>query len=555
MKNIELISLKFCQTLLFVIFLSSCNNSFHPSKKSSEDLSSKSHLLFHSASENEIQLFVYPGEFSLQSGQKIGDDHMFLIMQTDGNLVLYVNYFPVWNSQTWGQCPNGCTVTYRNDGEWIISNGIKIIQSMGWVGSKGVGISDIYPYFLLKFNDTNPYSDLTQKRNGDPMTSLGFNETFITGYGLYNGYKCPEWNGTTINQCNNYLPVSLPTIRGYLDALVKMNIKVHREIVSVLFYNDPNNFNYIVTVLKEFQKRNMTLILANGFPIETQYTHNHILCLPRDQKKFQDLAYNIAGYTENLFKRLRQSNQLDESWLQNNIKIEPWNEFDATTGELENGECDSGSNYSYGSPQKAAVLQQVMAYVFYLSGFSNEIIMPSIINTFSGKLSSDPTSLEDKYAIYLNDYYAAGGKGRPNLHIYPVSTDSESNAINVIPNVLARARLKVPNHLQNHFIVSETGLPLHSSSCTIGVNEDKRDRVYQGQITHPLINSSTDMLIYWRLARFNSIAPDGSQLGCESQLGVVREDKMKSPPKYWSDFDATALKMFYSHSKFYRDSF
>ena len=81
--------------------------------------------------------------------------------------------------------------------------------------------------------------------------------------------------------------------------------------------------------------------------------------------------------------------------------IDPWNEFD--------GICKA----EIGSPAKAARYHGIMQVIFDRAGLRNEVLMPSIVNVYKGSMSRVNCGRYDKMRVYMNDYYASGGSGRP----------------------------------------------------------------------------------------------------------------------------------------------
>ncbi len=176
-------------------------------------------------------LFFNPGKLTLEQGQRVGDEHLFLAMQTDGNLVLYVNYKAVWSSGTTGKCQN-CFATFQADGNFVIYNQYKPIWNLKSNGATGLLILDTVPY-LRTITSADPLSQSTsisRRTNtlkGNPMSYFGFNEEFITGYAYNQGFKCP--------QCSvNVRSMDMKLIQVALDKLSSQGVHVHREIVHHL---------------------------------------------------------------------------------------------------------------------------------------------------------------------------------------------------------------------------------------------------------------------------------------------------------------------------------
>jgi hypothetical protein len=63
----------------------------------------------------------------------------FLVMQGDGNLVLYQNGAALWNSGTPGQnCgDNRCFAAFQGDGNFVVYNGPTALWNSGTPGNPG----------------------------------------------------------------------------------------------------------------------------------------------------------------------------------------------------------------------------------------------------------------------------------------------------------------------------------------------------------------------------------------------------------------------------------
>ncbi|MBK8201017.1 MAG: hypothetical protein IPK68_01375 [Bdellovibrionales bacterium] len=513
------------------------------------DLEGSTCLSSNSNTKTKTKLYFSPGDLVLKSGQIIGDDHLFLSMQNDGNLILYVNYQAVWNSNTWGQCPGGCTAIYQEDGNFVIYSTTKAVFATGWNGSGGLGISDVPPYFLPRPKDFNPSSLQSFGQNNEKIASVGFNEEFILGYGLSMGYVCPLWGGTSISHCNNYIPMPLSRIQSYLDALVRMNIKVHREIVPVKYFSDPANLKYIVTVFREFQKRDMTLIFVPGNPIQGPQFMNGLLGISTNDQAMNQTFTDLANYTADLFIGLRKSGKIDANWLNRNVIIEPFSEFDSLPG-IKSGNIVDMTSYIYGSPLRGKILHDKMETAFRSASFDNEITAPSIVNVYHGSLSAQVLTKYDALGFWLKDYYAAGGRGRPSVHVYygygmGAKNQSAAALKNDLMSGIETVIKNIPTQYRQNIIVGEIGFPEEVSAvCDDGITAENRETLYKSLIQDATLNKYVDVVLFWRLAKLNARASDGDFLGCSSQFGIMSVEKFNSSPDYWSTFEGTPLKIF-----------
>jgi hypothetical protein len=103
-----------------------------------------------SANAGSHQFNYGPGQMTIWQGQRVGDGYVFLIMQTDGNLVAYTNNGTqaVWASGTTGKCSSSssCFATYQSDGNFVIYNNYSPIWATGSNGSVGLTIADTSPF-------------------------------------------------------------------------------------------------------------------------------------------------------------------------------------------------------------------------------------------------------------------------------------------------------------------------------------------------------------------------------------------------------------------------
>ncbi len=510
------------------------------------------------ASGTAPRIYFKAGGLKLSRGERAGNSHLSIVTQSDGNLVIYRDSRAVWSSQTFGKC-SACLAAYEPNGNLVIYSNATAIWSKRWSGSSGLMISDEAPYIYPLYISASPLIDglsvnaqVTDK-SGRGVSSIGFNEQFILGYGLDRGWPCPLWGGTSISQCDNYPSIPLKSAQSYLDALLDKGIRVHREIVPIKYYSDSANLQNIIAIMKEFQARHMTLIFANGFPIPGPTAQNGLMCIPADDHQFQyHTAYDVSLYTANLFRNLKASGQIDNTWLTNNVIIEPFNEFDAVAGLNPDGSCDMTTQY--GSPKKAAVFQSVMSYVFWVYGLGNEITTPSFVNAFGGSLSEGPASLQDKFRVYLKDYYSSGGGGRPNIHLYyayygsePTFTSAEDYVDNLASSLASAAR-GIPSKYQKRILVGEAGVPYQGVGCSSGgvpeTRPDVRTAIHAGFVQNKIVNENAEMFLFWRLAYLNEIPADGLPIGCSAYWGTVSPTSLTSGFNSWDDFDGVGKSIF-----------
>jgi hypothetical protein len=82
------------------------------------------------------------GSFVLSQGASVNFGSFSLIMQSDGNLVLYQDGPAVWSTGTWGQnCGAGrCVAVFQGDGNLVVYNGSTPLWSSGTFGNSGASL-------------------------------------------------------------------------------------------------------------------------------------------------------------------------------------------------------------------------------------------------------------------------------------------------------------------------------------------------------------------------------------------------------------------------------
>lgn len=88
---------------------------------------------------------AYPaGDLTLRQGQSVQIGLFTLVMQGDGNLVLYEQNGPaVWSSGTYGQdCSGGqCLAVFQSDGNFVVYNGVTPLWNSGTYGHPGAQLT------------------------------------------------------------------------------------------------------------------------------------------------------------------------------------------------------------------------------------------------------------------------------------------------------------------------------------------------------------------------------------------------------------------------------
>ena len=243
-------------------------------------------------------------------------------------------------------------------------------------------------------NDFRPVRDLRVKG----ATLIGFNEEFIWGYMQSSGVRCDDC-------ATNSPPVSLEVARSYLDLLSEKGVRIAREIVPERYIAEPSNDSLVEAVLKEYQKHDLTLIVALAWP--TTEPNNKCFGFEGSDRDFDRTAYDNSAAIARLLLSLGKRENLDRQWLATHILIEPWNEFDALCVKKR-----------VGSPEKAARYQGILQLVFDRAGLKNEITTPSFVDAYSLGPFPATAGRYGNVNSYLDAYYRAGGSGRPTIHLY-----------------------------------------------------------------------------------------------------------------------------------------
>ena len=83
------------------------------------------------------------GKFTLPQGTSVNLGSLVLVMQGDGNLVLYQNGVALWNTGTWGQncSANQCFAAFQGDGNFVVYNGSTPLWNSQTGGNPGAQLA------------------------------------------------------------------------------------------------------------------------------------------------------------------------------------------------------------------------------------------------------------------------------------------------------------------------------------------------------------------------------------------------------------------------------
>jgi hypothetical protein len=107
------------------------------------------------------------GNFTLAQGASFSFGSLSLVMQSDGNLVLYSQNGPVWSTGSFGQnCGAGqCFANFRSDGNLVVYNGSAILWSSGTAGDPGA---------VLVFGAQSPQLQIIGSKQSVLWTDVSF---------------------------------------------------------------------------------------------------------------------------------------------------------------------------------------------------------------------------------------------------------------------------------------------------------------------------------------------------------------------------------------------
>lgn len=102
------------------------------------------------------------GNLTLHQGVSVTLGDVFLVMQGDGNLVMYRGSTPLWTSNTSGQnCgANQCLAAFQGDGNFVVYNGSTVLWNSGTNGNSGAQLvlSSQAPYIQVTGTLTPTYA-------------------------------------------------------------------------------------------------------------------------------------------------------------------------------------------------------------------------------------------------------------------------------------------------------------------------------------------------------------------------------------------------------------
>ncbi len=337
----------------------------------------------------------------------------------------------------------------------------------------------------LHLETWSPQNNLRPIKNlrTDGGAAVGFNEELIWGYMQSAGVVCRDCPG-------NSPPVKLEAADNYLEVLSKNDIRIMRELIPERYVADASKYAFFEPILKEYERRDFALIFTLNWPVAR--ARAPCFGFDGDGATFDRVAYEYSASIAGLLLYLRNRSGIDPKWLETHVLIEPWSEFDGLCG------------HRVGSPEKAARYQGIMQLVFDRAGIKNEVTMPSVVNTYTFGV---PNAIKGKYgkmSTYIASYYASGGSGRPNIHLYfdPRWEKQPEALANILGRELVEITQSVAKPYRDAVLIGETGVNVRSNvaKCNVfAISSTSQALLYKALIDSVDINRVAQMLLFWRL--------------------------------------------------------
>ncbi|OGG56266.1 hypothetical protein A2680_00600, partial [Candidatus Kaiserbacteria bacterium RIFCSPHIGHO2_01_FULL_55_37] len=419
---------------------------------------------------------------------------------------------PTWSA--WSNTANTCTTSAAQSctapwGAAVASGGSVIAYQSATVASGQQCSSETRTCTNGSLSGTYANATCTESSRSSQGAggSFGMNDLFVIGNIMQYGFS------GVLPPNSHAIPLS--TTRSYLDSLAQSGVRSSREIVATDALADSSMYAPAGDVIKEYQARNFTLIIALGGPFPPQYLTGPN-CYFNTDANWSTTATAMGTITANFFAYLKTRSDIDQGWLASRVIVEPFNEFDSL-GKMSGGACSPG----YGTPAYGARLYNAIKTAFAQRDVGNEVIAPSVVGYYFGALSETPAGDYDQSRIWLKDYYAAGGGGRANIHIYCDPTRcnlsdgaaTASTIVNIYNNIRSGSSVGA--------MLTEFGIPVLEGSCSNGAMADA-----QRAILFKNLATSGISPYFWRLLPFD--VQDG---GCRYGL-VPLSSWSQTPPSY-----------------------
>ncbi|ALN64841.1 hypothetical protein GLA29479_3990 [Lysobacter antibioticus] len=364
--------------------------------------------------------------------------------------------------------------------------------------------------------------------------SIGFNEPYIAQYLMERGFDCKETIGGSVVDvpCNtNMRPVSFDRIsRRLFDLADKQHVGAFREIIPVsLLHPERTNtdrYSYVADVVNLYEDYNLHLILTFGTPVPNWMSGgSHFAPMPESDTTWTQLKNNLSWEMGGLVNYLANDPRISREWLRTRLYVEGFNEFDSVAGVRPDGSVST----VFSTPERAADLQGGINFVLNHYGVVTNQTTPSITGAHETFLNNAGGDWSISARNYMGAYYAVGGGGYPNVHLYrsggsPPTADKMLSALRA---GIVEVGKFVPTAYRGKMLLGEVGSFDLTSFCSppqphVGLPIAERDSLYRKIAADPTIGNATHMITFWRLMNL----PMGSVPGhpCEPTYGVVHDD-------------------------------
>ncbi len=312
--------------------------------------------------------------------------------------------------------------------------------------------------------------------NTPDVALVGFNALFLLSH-LHHivpaDYPSYAWVMEGVPQNMPLMPASKA---GDLLAHFERNdwrASVFREIVTLKTV-EPVEGDYpfdlaLLAVLRQYEQRDVELILAFSKPYPSWIDAK---VQSSSGGMYEELGV-VADVIAEFLVRQHTKHGLDEGWMVEKLKIEPFNEFNAEIS---------------GEQRYAAFFDNAVAAKLDEYGVPYKEVLASSI------ISGD----QWLYLDWWTNYYEAGGKGIPNIHLYPMDTEGVD-----MHRILSRwesvvTRLQDPASLpnQNRIVIGEIGFP------RAGLGDGRAASVHAAffeTVFNSKIIQSVDRILFWQL--------------------------------------------------------
>jgi len=287
---------------------------------------------------------------------------------------------------------------------------------------------------------------------------------------------------------------------------------------------DSDRLDSLVAELDSLRRFRMDVLLAFGLPIPAWMGSEHPWCpMPESDSGWTFLASSIARVASSIATRLASKHPSERSWYEKHLRFEPFNEFDA----LSTPKCVTQTSLTGKStPARGADLQRMIQSALLSSGLDIRATSPSLVGGWS---SSGVTGQDSSLSVWLTRYYAAGGGGSANIHVYRKAWDSLapiSSLLGQFRHTLEFVDNSLPDSLRGRIVLGETGVSAFRDGCSSStgysvLGEKARGDWYATLASDSVLNSHCEAILLWRL---RSLPPRWLPSNpCESTYGLLTD--------------------------------